>query len=93
MPDRFGPAFALKKKMPGGPSMRYVTVPWELADLLQTRLAERGLRTTLTYVLWEREARLEPAPGMDADYVAMHLTDLFPFHDWKLGGLSLDTPS
>jgi hypothetical protein len=62
--------------------MRYVTVPWELADLLQARLAERGITTTLTYVLCQREARLEPVPGMDPHYVVMHLTDICPFHDW-----------
>lgn len=61
---------------------RYVPVPWDLAGYLHIRLAEKGLRTTVCFVLWERQARLELCPSVDINHVLEMLVNLLPDLDW-----------
>jgi hypothetical protein len=50
-----------------------VTVPWDKADNLRSRLARRGLLTTVCLDPEARIARLEPWPGTDPDRVLAEL--------------------
>jgi hypothetical protein len=48
---------------------RFVTVPWEDADILREALAKRGCPTTLCLNPETRQARLELWPGVTTEAV------------------------
>jgi hypothetical protein len=52
----------------------YVTVPWDRAENLRSRLARRGLPATLCLDPEGRVARLELWPGVSPDRVVAELT-------------------
>ena len=51
----------------------YVSVPWEQADNLRSRLTRRGCPSTVCLDPLARRARLELWPGVSPDQVAAEL--------------------
>jgi hypothetical protein len=51
----------------------YVSVPWEQADNLRSRLKRRGCPSTVCLDPLARQARLELWPGVSPDQVAAEL--------------------
>jgi hypothetical protein len=50
-----------------------VTVPWDQADNLRSRLVRRGLPTTVCLDPENRVARLEPWPGIEPERILAEL--------------------
>jgi hypothetical protein len=63
---------------------KYLTVPWEKADELRSKLAERGIGSTVCLRMNSRSAVLELWQGVDPDRALAELVRLCP--DVQLSG-------
>jgi hypothetical protein len=57
---------------------KYLTVPWEKADELRAKLAERGIGSTVCLRMNSRSAVLELWPGVDPDRAHAELARMYP---------------
>jgi hypothetical protein len=61
---------------------KYLTVPWEKADEFRSKLAERGIGSTVCLRMNSRSAVLELWPGADPDRALAELVRMYPDAEW-----------